>query len=303
MRKLIHMSLIIIITVMAALFLFAPAKTYSVNKKLPFKAKKYCMTAILAQPLRAALDATKIGKLIPLYCSCGKSSNTVDSSLTWMNEKGTFNIAMNSKTQSELEKKLKDEVLPKLKEAVKQQQPMIKTATPADVDKLMTVFRTLRSTMTTANALSYASNYDSSFANRFKEYTTAYTNMSDVEKNLVDQWRKVMDALMKSMNVLGKNFDEEQKLRDNIVTEMLKTYTGAVQYAQTHLAQLVGMQAAQSDVLINRTSEQVNSLAEACISCMEANKAYKQAAQTNVTLIGKKAAETSSSNSSYRLGF
>ena len=104
MRKLIHMSLIIIITVMAALFLFAPAKTYSVNKKLPFKAKKYCMTAILAQPLRAALDATKIGKLIPLYCSCGKSSNTVDSSLTWMNEKGTFNIAMNSKTQSELEK-------------------------------------------------------------------------------------------------------------------------------------------------------------------------------------------------------
>ena len=201
MRKSIHILLITIITVAAALFFFAPAKTYSVNKKLPFKAKKYCMTAILAQPLRAALDNALpygLGKAIPLLCSCGKDNNIVDSSLTWMNEKGTFNIAMNSKTQSELEKKLKDEVLPKLKEAVKQQQPMIKTATPADVDKLMTVFRTLRSTMTTANALSYASNYDSSFANRFKEYTTAYTNMSDVEKNLVDQWRKVMDALMKS---------------------------------------------------------------------------------------------------------
>lgn len=303
MRKSIQMLLIIVITVGAAWFLFAPVKIYSVNKSLPFKATKYCMTAILAQPLRAALDATKIGKLIPLYCSCGKKDNTIDSSLTWMNTKGTFNLPTNSKTQAELEKKLKDEVLPKLKEAVKQQQPMIKTATPKDVDQLMTVFRTLRSTMTTANALSYASNYDSSFASRFPEYTTAYTKMSDVEKKLVDQWRKAMNALMKSMNVLGKNFEEEQRLRDNLVTEMLRTYTGAVQYAQTHLAQIVGMQAAHSDILINRTSEQVNSLAEACVSCMEANKAYKQAAQTNVTLIGKKAAETSSSSSSYRLGF
>ncbi len=303
MRKSIQMLLIIVSTVTAALFLFAPARTYSVNKSLPFKTVKYCMTALLAQPLRSALDATKFGKLIPLYCACGKEDNTVDSSLTGMNKKGTFSIPTNAKTQAELEKKLKDEVLPKLKEAVKQQQPMIKTATPDDVDDLMTVFRTLRTTMTTANALSYASNYDSSFANRFKEYTTAYTNMSDVEKNLVAQWRKLSDALMKSMNALGKNFEVEQTLRDKLVTDMLKTYTGAVQYAQTHLAQIVGMQAAQSDVLIHRTSEQVNSLAEACISCMEANKTYKQAAKTNVTLIGKKAAETPSSSSSYRLGF
>ena len=180
---------------------------------------------------------------------------------------------------------------------------MIKTAKPGDVDKLMTVFKTLRSTLNTANALSYSANYDRDFSKHFPEYAD-YKNMSDVEKNLVDSWRKVMDAMMKSMNVLGKNFDEEQRIRDNIVNEILRTYTSNVQYAQTHLLQCVAMQAAQSDVLIHRTSEQINTLAESCVSCMEANRAYQEAARINVTSIAKEAAKAKpAGNKSYNLGF
>ena len=296
-NKLLMMPLIIVLTASAALCLFAPRATYSVNKKFEFKAVKYCLTMPLWQIFRKILDSITIfgipvGKAIPLKCACGKDEYTYDSNLVWFATK---------QPQLDTEKQLKDAV-EKMKEIVKQQKAMVKTGSPEDLDVFMNVYRTLRKTLQAANALAYSTNFNADFTKRFPEYS-GLNNMTDVERKAAEAWKELMDGLMKAMNVTARNFDEEQQVRDALMNRILQTYTGAVTDGQTYVIQCLTATAAQGNAIIDRTGEELALALESCVSCQEIDRSMQEAVRKNVTAIAGNAAQSQPTAGSYNLGF
>ena len=336
-NKLLMMPLILVLTASIALFAFAPSGiTAGPNKDLPFKAVKLCTprlvqvaiqkivkgllsAAVSAIPYIGSVLANLVQKIpddkIPVPCCCG--DYTYDSAPTFMNVKdnpfdflGTFTIpgidyAPTQSTQKNLEKKLTNEVVPRWQEAQKQQAAMVKKGSPDGVDTFMEAYKIMRTGLAQANALALASNFQDEFKKRYPNMSANVENMSDAEKRMAGAWRKVMDAWMKGLNVAGRNFDEEQRIRTILANIILKTYDDTVyDLGQTHVLQVVGALAAQGNATTDRTLMELNGLVEMALTQMLSEVEYEAAARRNVTAIGKEAAACDMSGcASHSFGF
>ena len=336
-NKLLMMPLIIVLTASTAMFAFAPSGLKAgPNKGLPFKAVKLCtpklvqiaIQKIIKGILSAAVAAIPfIGEglaeliqnmpddKIPVPCCCGDF--TYDSAPTFMNVKdnpfdflGTFTIpgidyAPTQSTQKKLEEKLTKEVVPRWEEVQKQQAAMVKKGSPDGLEKFMDAYKVIRTGLAQANALSLAANFQDEFNKRYPVMTANIESMSDAEKRMAETWRAVMDAWMKGLNVAGRNFDEEQQIRNTLANVLLKSYNDTVyDLGQTHVLQFIGAIAAQGNALADRTMTEMNGLVEMSLTQMEAEIEYEAAAQRNVTVMGKEAADCDmSSCPTYTFGF
>ena len=336
-NKLLMMPLILVLTASIALFAFAPSGIKAgPNKDLPFKAVKLCTPKLVqkaiqkivkgllsaaasAIPYIGSIVAKVIQKIpddkIPVPCCCG--DYTYDSAPTFMNIKdnpfdflGTFTIpgidyAPTQSTQKLLEPKLTKEVVPRWQEAQKQQAAMIKTGSPDGVEVFMQAYNIVRTGLAQANALSYAANFKDEFNKRYPVMSANVESMSDAEKRMAGAWRTVMDAWMKGLNVAGRNFDEEQRIRNTLANILLKTYDDTVyDLGQTHVLQVVGALAAQGNAITDRTLMELQGQVEMALTQMLSELEYEETARHNVTTIGQDAATCDMSGcASYSLGF
>ncbi|MCR4818850.1 MAG: hypothetical protein K5841_07845 [Fretibacterium sp.] len=297
-NKLLMMPMIIVLTVSAAMFVFAPGAIYPVNKKYEIKAVKYCLTALVAVPLRKLLDSivilgVPVGKAIPLFCACGKDENTFDSNLVWFATK---------QPQVDTEKQLKQAV-EHMKTIVKQQKAMVKKGNPDALDAFMVAYKELRKTLQAANVMAWSSNFDADFQKRFPEYT-GFNSMSNVEKEVAEGWKKFMDGMMKAMNVTARNFDEEQRARESMMNTILKAYTDAVDHGQTYVLQSLGAVAAEGDALIDRTGAEMIMTLEACLCGQEIERSQQEAVRNNIAVIAGNAAKSQpTTTGTYNFGF
>jgi hypothetical protein len=336
-NKLLMMPLILVLTASIALFAFAPSGIKAgPNKDLPFKAVKLCTPKLVqkaiqkivkgllsaaasAIPYIGSIVAKVIQKIpddkIPVPCCCG--DYTYDSAPTFMNVKdnpfdflGTFTIpgidyAPTQSTQKNLEKKLTKEVVPRWEEAQKQQAAMVKKGSPNGVETFMEAYKIMRTGLANANALALASNFQSEFNKRYPMMSANVESMSDAERRMAGSWRAVMDAWMKGLNVAGRNFDEEQRIRTLLANIILKAYDDTVyDLGQTHVLQVVGALAAQGNAITDRTLMELNGQVEMALTQIMAEVEYEATARHNVTEIGKEAAACDMSGCpSYSFGF
>ncbi len=252
---------------------------------------------------------------IPVPCGCGES--TYDSAPTFMDIKdnpfdflGTFTIpgidyAPFQSTQKLLEEKLTKEVVPRWEEVQKQQAAMIKTADIDGAEKFMEAYRIMRTGLAQANALSYADNFEDEFRKRYPNMSANVESMSDAERRMAGVWRAVMDAWMKGLNVAGRNFDEEQQIRNTLANIILKAYNDTVyDLGQTHVLQVVGALAAQGNAAADRTATELRGFMEMALTQMLSEVEYEETVRHNVTIIGKDAAVCDMSGcATYKLGF
>lgn len=336
-NKLLMMPLVIVLTVSAAMFAFAPSGIKAgPNKGLPFKAVKLCTPKLVqkaiqkivkgllsaaasAIPYIGGAAARAIQKIpddkIPVPCCC--SDYTYDSAPTFMNVKdnpfdflGTFTIpgidyAPTQSTQKDLEKKLTKEVVPRWEEAQKQQAAMVKKGKPDGVEKFMEAYKIVRAGLVNANALAFASNFQDEFNKRYPAMSAHVESLSDAERRMAGAWRTVMDAWMKGLNVAGRNFDEEQQIRTLLANIILKAYDDTVyDLGQTHVLQVIGALAAQGNAITDRTLTEMQGQVEMALTQILSEVEYEAAARRNVTEIGKDAAACDMSGcSSYSFGF
>ena len=326
-NKLIMMPLLIVLVLSSAMFLFAPGKIKSEpNKSLPFKAVKLCVTKpvqlILQQVIKSALSAIPIvgylfkaipTKYYPVPCSCGE--NIYDSAPSPMAIKqNPFNFLgldieipiidykLTQNTQKDLEEKLSKELVPKYQEAEKQQVAMLKTETPDGPDVIMESYKKLREGLINANALAYSDNFESDFKKKFPDYS--FEKLSETELKFAAVWRVVIDQWMRSLNVIGRNFQEEQNIRNTLVNQILKSYASAIDdIGQTQSLQMLAALAAQANAVTDRSLAEWNGLFEACLECMQHERDLEEAAVKNVTEIAGKAAKSKTSLNSRKLGF
>jgi hypothetical protein len=114
-----------------------------------------------------------------------------------------------------------------------------------------------------------------------------------------------MDAWMKGLNVAGRNFDEEQKIRTLLANIILKSYDDTVyDLGQLHVLQVVGALAAQGNAITDRTLMELQGQVEMALTQMLSEVEYEETARHNVTIIGKDAAGCNMSGCpTYQLGF
>ena len=189
-NKLLMMPLVIVLTVSAAMFAFAPSGLKAdPNKGLPFKAVKLCtpkLVQIAIQKIIKGLLSAAVAWIpfvgeglaeliqnmpddkIPVPCCC--SDFTYDSAPTFMNVKDNpfdflphfeipgIDYAPTQSTQNLLEKKLTKEVVPRWEEVQKQQAAMVKKGSPDGLEKFMEAYKIIRTGLAQANALSLAAN-------------------------------------------------------------------------------------------------------------------------------------------------
>ncbi|MBQ9565793.1 MAG: hypothetical protein IJU98_09420, partial [Synergistaceae bacterium] len=208
-------------------------------------------------------------------------------------------------TQKKLEEKLTKEVVPNWGTVEKQQAAMIKKGNPDGLDVFRTAYTTLRTGLASANALALAANFQAEFNKRYPVMTAHIESMSDAEKRMAGAWRTVMDAWMKGLNVAGRNFDEEQQIRNTLANVILKSYDDSVyELGQTHILQFLGALAAQSNAIADRTLAELSGQVEMALTQMLSEVEYEAAARRNVTEIGKEAAACDMSGcASHSFGF
>ncbi|MCR5347061.1 MAG: hypothetical protein K6E38_04725 [Fretibacterium sp.] len=336
-NKLLMMPLIIVLTVSAAMFFFAPSGIRGEpNKGLPFKAVKYCipkvvqqvLQKIIKQSLAAAASAIPIigavvGPLIrampdswiPVPCGCEK--NIYDSGPSFMDVKDNpfdflgsgisipiIDYSPTQSTQKDLESKLTKELVPKWEEVQKQQAAMIKKGNPDGLDEFRDAYKKLYDGLVNANALALATNFEAEFSRRFPNMSARVESLTEVEKRTAGAWRQVMDAWMKGLHIVARNFDEEQEVRNVLAYTVLKGFNDSVyELGQTHVLQYLGAMAAQSNGIVDRTGTSWRGFMEMCVTCMELELENEEAAVRNITAIADDASKFKPSTGSYSLGF
>ena len=291
MKKIFLIPLIFIMTISCALYFFAPSPTFSVNKSYKYKAVKFCCTQPVAQIIRARLDSLGAKQFV-VRCFCERDTNTFDSN----NEK--FALAQ---TQEEIEKRL-HESIKQMKEFINQQKITLKTGSPENLDVFMKVYKEFRSGIQNANSIALASNYGDEFNKHFPNFT-GFKNMSETEWEIAQNWRELIDAWLKSLNVAARNFDEEQRIRDSLMNNVLRTYADTIEYGQTYLLQYAGASAIQGDALIDRTSAEWCGFAEICGTSQQLSRSHEEAVKKNISVIAGEASRAVSNSKEYTLGF
>lgn len=327
-NKLIMMPLIIVFAISGALVMFAPSTIRSEpNKGLPFKAVKLCVTKpvqlILQQVIKSVLSAIPyVGylfkaiptKYYPVPCSCG--DNIYDSAPSPMAIKENpfdfigldieipiIDYKLTQNTQKLLEEKLTKELVPRYQEAEKQQAAMIKTETPEGPDVILEAYKKLREGLINANALAYTDRFEAEFKNKFPDYK--FEKLSKTELEFAQLWRAVIDEWMRGLNVIGRNFQDEQNIRNTLVNQILKSYISAVDdIGQTQSLQMLAALAAQANAITERSMMEWNGLFEACLECVQHERDFDASIVENVVTIGANGANTTrSSTGTKKLGF
>lgn len=303
-NKLLMMPLIIVLTIAATMVVFAPSGIKAApNKHLEFKAVKFCTPAILQKAIQKIIkEALALAvswipggykavkripdKAIPVPCGCQAKGNLYDSSLIPMNVKrnpfdwfedvevkiGKYNLTQS--TQKKLLDVLEELAKPKKPknpedalwtEVQKQQAAMIKKGSPAGPDVFMNTYRALRRSLSQANALSLAEKFEDEFKKRFPNMSENVESMTDAEKRMAENWRQIMDAWMKALNMAGLNFDNEQKIRNQLTYVILTAYDDSVyKLGQTHMIQYLGAVLAQGNAVVDRTGTELRGIMEMC---------------------------------------
>ncbi len=333
-NKLLMMPLILVLTASIAMFAFSPSSVKSdPNKGYPFKAVEYCMpkfAQVVMQkiikgifssfPYVGVLFKAIPDKYYPVPCGC--SDSTIDSNIFFMDIKDNpfdflgsgfkiplIDYAPTQSTQKELESTLTKEVVPRWEELKKQQDAMIKsqsskTYDPEVMNEFQKAFKQLHDILVNANSLAYASNFENEFNKKFPNMSARVEKLSESEKRMAGAWKTVMDAWMKGLNVSGRNFTEEQKIRNMIANSILKSFNDAAyEYGQTQVLQALGTIAAQINGTVDRSKNEWAGIAEMCMHCMQMEREYEAISVKNVEEIAKEAAKFATpSSSKYDVG-
>lgn len=173
--------------------------------------------------------------------------------------------------------------------------------------ELMTTYTLSQGILTLADSYSAAlKDGGSLFSAQFPDYNAGtFIYMSNEEKRLADNWRKIEAGYMSAMSRSNARFESEQKIRNQLIDVLNedKNTTLSPKDGQTKGLIAVTSLANQAAVLIERNDQSVSGFLEVQTLAKQTKRARKQAVRNNVLIMAKKAVDVSKSSSSFNLGF
>ena len=167
--------------------------------------------------------------------------------------------------------------------------------------QIMEVFTEAQSVLQNAKSLtSDISNFGAAFKQHFPDDYNEIISAVTEGKRLADDWRKVEEGYMKTMNMTVKNFKSEQQIRD----KMLATLNEAdSESGQTKAIQIIGAIVNHASFLLDRNNQELSGFMESFITRQQAEKQRQQLAKKNVVEMGKNAAQAERTGKTFAPGF
>lgn len=167
--------------------------------------------------------------------------------------------------------------------------------------QIMEVFTEAQSVLKQAQSLtSGVSDFGSAFKEHFPDEYEKITSVLNEGKRLSDNWRKVEEGYLKTLNMTAKNFNNEQAVRDR----MLQTLTEAdSESGQTKAIQVIGAMVNHAAFLLDRNNMELSGFMENYLIRQQTERERKKAAQQNVVEMGKNAAQMERPGQTYKPGF
>ena len=167
--------------------------------------------------------------------------------------------------------------------------------------QIMEVFTEAQSVLQNAKSLTAdISNFGTAFKEHFPDDYNKIISAVTEGKRLADDWRKVEEGYMKTMNMSAKNFKSEQQIRD----KMLATLNEAdPESGQTKAIQIIGAIVNHASFLLDRNNQELSGFMESFITRQQAEKQRQQLAKKNVVEMGKNAAQAERTGKTFAPGF
>ena len=167
--------------------------------------------------------------------------------------------------------------------------------------QIMEVFTEAQSVLQQAQSLaSGVSDFGAAFKEHFPDEYEGIVSAISEGKRLSDNWRKVEEGYLKTLNMTAKNFGNEQAVRD----KMLQTLTEADSNSgQTKAIQVIGAMVNHAAFLLDRNNMELSGFMENYLTRQQTERERKKTAQQNVVEMGKNAAQMEHPGQTYKPGF
>ena len=167
--------------------------------------------------------------------------------------------------------------------------------------QIMEVFTEAQSVLQNAKSLtSDISNFGAAFKQHFPDDYNEIISAVTEGKRLADDWRKVEEGYMKTMNMTVKNFKSEQQIRDKMFATLNET---DYESGQTKAIQIIGAIVNHASFLLDRNNQELSGFMESFITRQQAEKQRQQLAKKNVVEMGKNAAQAERTEKTFAPGF
>lgn len=167
--------------------------------------------------------------------------------------------------------------------------------------QIMEVFTEAQSVLQEAKSLTAGvSDFGAAFKEHFPDEYEGIISVLSEGKRLSDNWRKVEEGYMKTLNMTAQNFNNEQAVRDR----MLQTLTEADSSSgQTKAIQIIGAMVNHAAFLLDRNNQELSGFMESYLTRQQAERERKQIAQKNVVEMGKNAEQVERTGQMFSPGF
>ncbi len=167
--------------------------------------------------------------------------------------------------------------------------------------QIMQIFTEAQSVLQNAKSLTAdISNFGSAFREHFPDDYESITSAVTEGKRLADDWRKVEEGYMKVLNMTVKNFDNEQQIRDSMISTLNEADSES---GQTKAIQIIGAMVNHASFLLDRNNQELSGFMESYITRQQAEKQRQKLVQQNIVEMGKNAAQTERSGQTFTPGF
>ena len=167
--------------------------------------------------------------------------------------------------------------------------------------QIMEVFTEAQSVLQNAKSLTAdISNFGASFKEHFPDDYNEIISAVIEGKRLADDWHKVEEGYMKTINMTVKNFKSEQQIRDKILATLNEADSES---GQTKAIQIIGAIVNHASFLLDRNNQELSGFMESFITRQQSEKQRQQLAKKNVVEMGKNAAQTERTGKTFAPGF
>jgi len=167
--------------------------------------------------------------------------------------------------------------------------------------QIMEVFTEAQSVLQNAKSLtSDISNFGAAFKQHFPDDYNEIISAITEGNRLADDWHKVEEGYMKTLNMTVKNFKSEQQIRDKMIATLNETDPDS---GQTKAIQIIGAMVNHASFLLDRNNQELSGFMESYITRQQAEKQRQKLAQKNVVEMGKNAANAEKTGKTYSPGF
>ena len=167
--------------------------------------------------------------------------------------------------------------------------------------QIMEVFTEAQSVLQNAKSLtSDISNFGAAFKEHFPDDYNEIISAITEGKRLANDWRKVEEGYMKTMNMTVKNFKSEQQIQDKMLATLNETDPES---GQTKAIQIIGAIVNHASFLLDRNNQELSGFMESFITRQQAEKQRQQLAKKNVVEMGKNAAQAERTGKTFAPGF